>query len=68
MGFGVSMRNRKDAEQCTLYDAVLENKRKCRVCVHYVCVCVCVCVRERERERFYVVMGEITEVYKLKLG
>ena len=54
--------------QSSVYDAVLENKRKCRVCVHYVCACVCVRERERERERFYVVMGEITEVYKLKLG
>ena len=38
------------------------------VCACIMCVCVCVCERERERERFYVVMGEITEVYRLKLG
>lgn len=37
LGFGVSISNRKDAERCILYDAVLENKRKCRVCVH-MCV------------------------------
>lgn len=37
------MRNRKDTERCILYDAILENKRKCvRVCKTKGVLCVCV--------------------------